>query len=124
MSDGSGKTNFDLSITIPNTKSRSNLKYNSNYTKLSEYMDVDERMETMLRYKVKIVQEYSNIIIQIKGSINQTIDTSNWIYSMKKLENETESKWSGHFTTYDEYEEIDYNSDNDFNGVEIQYGCE
>tara|TARA_B100000902_G_scaffold377120_1_gene409030 strand:- start:1 stop:135 length:135 start_codon:yes stop_codon:yes gene_type:complete len=26
-----GRTDFDLSITIPNTKSRSNLKYSANY---------------------------------------------------------------------------------------------
>ena len=30
-----GRTDFDLSITIPNTKSRSNMKYSANYVRLS-----------------------------------------------------------------------------------------
>ena len=44
--EGSRKTILDLSITIPNTKSSSSLK-------LSNYMNIDERLFKILRCKPK-----------------------------------------------------------------------
>ena len=66
---GDGRTDFDLSINILNTKSRINMKYNTNYVKLSEYLDLDERMETAIQNQTKIIEDENEIIIQIKGSI-------------------------------------------------------
>ena len=43
-----GRTDFDLSITIPNTKSRSNMKYSAKYARHSEYMNLDERLKSEL----------------------------------------------------------------------------
>ena len=111
-----GRTDFDISITIPNTKSRSNMKYNVNYVRLSEYMDLDERLETALQNQTKIIEDHNEIIIQIKGSIRQAIDTSRFVYALKKLQDETERKWMGHFVWYHDYEEILFDSDNDFEG--------
>ena len=44
-----GRTDFDLSITIPNTKSRSNMKYSANYARHSEYMNLDKRLMSELK---------------------------------------------------------------------------
>ena len=66
---GDGRTDFDLSINILNTKSRINMKYNANYVKFSEYLDLDERMETAIQNQTKIIEDENEIIIQIKGSI-------------------------------------------------------
>ena len=44
-----GRTDFDLCITIPNTKSRTNMKYSANYVRLSEYMNLDERLQSELK---------------------------------------------------------------------------
>ena len=111
-----GSTDFDLSITIPNTKSRSNMKYNVNYVRLSEYMDLDERLEQSLQNQTKIIEDHNEIIIRIKGSIGQSIDSSRFVYALKKLEEETESKWDGHFVWYLDNEEILFDSSNDFEG--------
>ena len=111
-----GRTDFNLSITIPNTKSRSNLKYNANYVKLSEYMNVDERLEIALRNQTKIEEDHNEIIIQIKGSIRQAIDTSRFVDALLQLQQETESKWDGYFVWYHDYEEISFDSANNFEG--------
>ena len=88
-----GRTDFDLSITIPNTKSRSNMKYSANYVRLSEYMNLDDRLENALKNQTKIIEDHNEIIIQIRGSIRQAIDTSRFIFALNKLEKETEKKW-------------------------------
>ena len=111
-----GRTDFDLSITIPNTKSRSNMKYSANYVRLSEYMNLDERLETALLNQTKIIQENGDIIIQIKGSIRQAIDTSRFIFALNKLEKETKSKWEGNFVWYLDNEEISFEASNGFEG--------
>ena len=111
-----GRTDFDLSITIPNTKSRSNMKYSANYVRLSEYMNLDERLETALLNQTKIIQENGDIIIQIKGSIRQAIDTSRFIFALNKLEEETETKWEGNFVWYLDNEEISFEASNGFEG--------
>ena len=85
-----GRTDFDLSITIPNTKSRSNMKYSANYVRLSEYMNLNERLESAIKNQTKIIEDHNEIIIQIKGSIRQAIDTSRFIFALNKLEEETE----------------------------------
>ena len=111
-----GRTDFDLSITIPNTKSRSNMKYSANYVRLSEYMNLDERLESALKNQTKIIQDHNEIIIQIRGSIRQAIDTSRFIFALNKLEKETESKWEGNFVWYLENEEISFDASNSFDG--------
>ena len=111
-----GRTDFDLTITIPNTKSRSNMKYSSNYVKLTEYLDLDERLDDALKHQTKIIEDHNEIIIRIKGSINQAIDTSRFIYGLKKLEDQTEKKWEGHFVWYLDNEEISFAAENDFEG--------
>ena len=112
---GDGRTDFDLSINILNTKSRINMKYNTNYVKLSEYLDLDERMETAIQNQTKIIENENEIIIQIKGSIRQAIDTSRFIFALNKLEEETESKWEGNFVWYLDNEEISFDAINGFN---------
>ena len=92
------------------------MKYNVNYVRLSEYMDLDERLEQSLQNQTKIIEEFNEIIIRIKGSIGQSIDSSRFVYALKKLEEETESKWDGHFVWYLDNEEILFDSSNGFEG--------
>ena len=109
-----GRTDFDLSITIPNTKSRTNMKYSANYVRLSEYMNLDERLENAIKNQTKIIQDHNEIIIQIRGSIRQAIDTSRFIFALNKLEEETEKKWEGNFVWYLDNEEISFEASNGF----------
>ena len=111
-----GRTEFDLSITIPKTKSRSNMKCSANYVKLSEYMNLDERLENAIKNQTKIIEDHNEIIIQIRGSIRQAIDTSRFIFALNKLEEETERKWEGNFVWYLDNEEISFEASNDFEG--------
>ena len=111
-----GRTDFDLSITIPNTKSRTNMKYSANYVKLSEYMNLDERLENAIKNQTKIIEDHNEIIIQIKGSIRQAIDTARFIFALNKLEEETEKKWEGNFVWYLDNEEISFEASNGFEG--------
>ncbi len=111
-----GRTDFDLSITIPNTKSLSNMKYSANYVRLSEYMNLDERLENAIKNQTKIIEDHNEIIIQIKGSIRQAIDTSRFIFALNKLEEETEKKWEGNFVWYLDNEEISFEASNGFEG--------
>ena len=111
-----GRTDFDLSITIPNTKSRSNMKYSANYARHSEYMNLDERLENAIKNQTKIIEDHNEIIIQIKGSIRQAIDTSRFIFALNKLEEETEKKWEGNFVWYLDNEEISFEASNGFEG--------
>ena len=109
-----GRTDFDLSITIPNTKRRTNMKYSANYVRLSEYMNLDERLENAIKNQTKIIQDHNEIIIQIRGSIRQAIDTSRFIFALIKLEEETEKKWEGNFVWYLDNEEISFEASNGF----------
>tara|TARA_Y100000816_G_scaffold32329_1_gene20628 strand:+ start:855 stop:1232 length:378 start_codon:yes stop_codon:yes gene_type:complete len=111
---GDGRTDFDLSITIPNNKSRTNMKFNTNYARLSEYMNLDERLEGALKNQTKIIQDHNEIIIQIRGSIRHAIDTSRLIFALNKLEDETERKWEGNFVWYLDNEEISFDASNGF----------
>ena len=111
-----GRTDFDLFITIPNTKSRTNMKYSTNYVRLSEYMNLDERLENAIKNQTKIIQDHNEIIIQIRGSIRQAIDTSRFIFALNKLEEETEKKWEGNFVWYLDNEEISFEASNSFEG--------
>ena len=111
-----GRTDFDLSITIPNTKSHTNMKYSANYVRLSEYMNLDERLENAIKNQTKIIQDHNEIIIQIRGSIRQAIDTSRFIFALNKLEEETEKKWEGNFVWYLDNEEISFDASNGFEG--------
>ena len=111
-----GRTDFDLSINIPNTKSRSNMKYSANYVRLSEYMNLDERLENAIKNQTKIIEDHNEIIIQIKGSIRQAIDTARFIFALNKLEEETEKKWEGNFVWYLDNEEISFEARNGFEG--------
>ena len=111
-----GRTDFDLSITIPNTKSRSNMKYSANYVRLSKYMNLDERLENAIKNQTKIIEDHNEIIIKIKGSIRQAIDTSRFIFALNKLEEETEKKWEGNFVWYLDNEEISFEASNGFEG--------
>tara|TARA_B000000565_G_scaffold240039_1_gene203977 strand:- start:359 stop:736 length:378 start_codon:yes stop_codon:yes gene_type:complete len=111
-----GRTDFDLSITIPNTKSRSNMKYSANYVRLSEYMNLDERLENAIKNQTKIIEDHNEIIIQIKGSIRQAIDTARFIFALNKLEEETEKKWEGNFVWYLDNEEISFKASKGFEG--------
>ena len=111
-----GRTDFDLSITIPNTKSRSNMKYSANYARHSEYMNLDERLENAIKNQTKIIEDHNEIIIQIRGSIRQAIDTSRFIFALNKLEEETEKKWEGNFVWYLDNEEISFDASNGFEG--------
>ena len=111
-----GRTDFDLSITIPNTKSRTNMKYSTNYVRLSEYMNLDERLENAIKNQTKIIEDHNEIIIQIKGSIRQAIDTSRFIFALNKLEEKTEKKWEGNFVWYLDNEEISFEASNGFEG--------
>ena len=86
--DGSRKTILDLSITIPNTKSSSSLK-------LSEYMNIDERLQESLKDVTFFIQRGLFINITIKGEIYDTIDSNRFVRSLKKLESETGCKWKG-----------------------------
>ena len=111
-----GRTDFDLSITIPNTKSRTNMKYSTNYVRLSEYMNLDERLENAIKNQTKIIEDHNEIIIQIRGSIRQAIDASRFIFALNKLEEETEKKWEGNFVWYLDNEEISFEASNGFEG--------
>ena len=111
-----GRTDFDLSITIPNTKSHSNIKYSANNARHSEYMNLDERLENAIKNQTKIIEDHNEIIIQIKGSIRQAIDTSRFIFALNKLEEETEKKWEGNFVWYLDNEEISFEARNGFEG--------
>ena len=111
-----GRTDFDLSITIPNTKSRSNINYSANYVRLSEYMNLDERLENAIKNQTKIIEDHHEIIIQITGSIRQAIDTSRFIFALNKLEEETEKKWEGNFVWYLDNEEISFKASKGFEG--------
>tara|TARA_Y100000591_G_scaffold177147_1_gene152990 strand:+ start:293 stop:589 length:297 start_codon:yes stop_codon:yes gene_type:complete len=86
--DGSRKTILDLSITIPNTKSSSKLK-------LSDYINLDERLEESIKDVTFLIQRGLFINITIKGEIYKTIDSNRFVRSLKKLENETGCKWKG-----------------------------
>jgi len=86
--DGSRKTILDLSITIPNTKSSSKLK-------LSDYINLDERLEESIKDVTFLIQRGLFINITIKGEIYDTIDSNKFVRSLKKLENETGCKWKG-----------------------------
>tara|TARA_B100000676_G_scaffold178265_1_gene175034 strand:- start:399 stop:695 length:297 start_codon:yes stop_codon:yes gene_type:complete len=86
--DGSRKTILDLSITIPNTKSSSKLK-------LSDYINLDERLEESIKDVTFLIQRGLFINITIKGEIYDTIDSNRFVRSLKKLENETGCKWKG-----------------------------
>tara|TARA_X000001036_G_C20294678_1_gene649797 strand:+ start:310 stop:606 length:297 start_codon:yes stop_codon:yes gene_type:complete len=86
--EGSRKTILDLSITIPNTKSSSNLK-------LSDYINLDERLEESLKDVTFFIQRGLFINITIKGEIYDTIDSNRFVRSLKKLESETGCKWKG-----------------------------
>ena len=111
-----GRTDFDLSITIPNTKSRTNMKYSANYVRLSEYMNLDERLENAIKNQTKIIEDHNEIIIQIRGSIRQAIDTARFIFALNKLEEKTEKKWEGNFVWYLDNEEISFEASNGFEG--------
>ena len=111
-----GRTDFDLSITILNTKSRTNMKYSANYVRLSEYMNLDERLENAIKNQTKIIEDHNEIIIQIRGSIRQAIDTSRFIFALNKLEEKTEKKWEGNFVWYLDNEEICFEGSNSFEG--------
>ena len=52
------------------------MKYSANYIRLSEYMNLDEGLENAIKNQTKIIEDHNEIIIQIKGSIRQAIDTS------------------------------------------------
>ena len=86
--DGSRKTILDLSITIPNTKSSSSQK-------LSNYMNIDERLEELLKDVTFFIQRGLFINITIQGEIYDTIDSNRFVRSLKKLENEMGCKWIG-----------------------------
>ena len=86
--DGSRKTILDLSITIPNTKSSSSLK-------LSDYINIDERLQESLKDVTFFIQRGLFINITIKGEIYDTIDSNRFVRSLKKLESETGCKWKG-----------------------------
>ena len=86
--DGSRKTILDLSITIPNTKSSSKLK-------LSDYINLDERLEESIKDVTFLIQRGLFINITIKGEIYDTIDSNRFVRSLKKLESETGCKWKG-----------------------------
>ena len=86
--DGSRKTILDLSITIPNTKSSSKLK-------LSDYINLDERLEESIKDVTFLIRKGLFINITIKGEIYDTIDSNRFVRSLKKLENETGCKWKG-----------------------------
>ena len=68
------------------------MKYSASYVRLSEYMNLDERLESALKNQTKIIQDHNEIIIQIRGSIRQAIDTSRFIFALNKLEKENEKK--------------------------------
>ena len=86
--DGSRKTILNLSITIPNTKSSPKLK-------LSDYINLDERLEESIKDVTFLIQRGLFINITIKGEIYDTIDSNRFVRSLKKLENETGCKWKG-----------------------------
>ena len=86
--DGSRKTILDLSITIPKTKSSTNLK-------LSDYINLDERLEESLKDVTFFIQRGLFINITIQGEIYDTIDSNRFVRSLKKLENETGCRWKG-----------------------------
>ena len=86
--DGRRKTILDISITIPKTKSSSSLK-------LSDYINLDERLEESLKDVTFFKQRGLFINITIKGEIYDTIDSNRFVRSLKKLENETGCKWKG-----------------------------
>ena len=86
--DGSRKTILDLSITIPNTKSSSSLR-------LSDYMNIDERLEESLKDVTFFIQRGLLINITIQGEIYDTIDSNRFVRSLKKLESEMGCKWKG-----------------------------
>ena len=60
IEEGSRKTILDLSITIPNTKSSSTLK-------LSDYINLDERLEESLKDVTFLIQRGLFINITIQG---------------------------------------------------------
>ena len=113
-------TNLNLKITIPNKKSRSNMKYNVNYVKLSDYMDIDERLEIVLQKRTKIEEDHNEIIIQIQG-LTTYIDHERFLYALRKLEDETESKWQGDFTISDRHgnASILFSSKDGFRGEDL-----
>ena len=78
------------------------MKYNVNNVKLSDYMDIDERLEIVLQKRTKIEEDHNEIIIQIQG-LTTYIDHERFLYALKKLEDETESKWQGDFTISDRH---------------------
>ena len=86
--DGSRKTILDLSITIPNTESSSNLK-------LSDYINLDESLEGQLSDVTQLFVEGNQLNIIIEGEIYDTIDSNRFVRSLKKLESETGCKWKG-----------------------------
>ena len=88
IEEGSRKTILDLSITIPKTKSSSNLK-------LSDYINLDERLEESLKDVTFFIQRGLFINVTIQGEIYDTIDSNRFVRSLKKLESETGCKWKG-----------------------------
>ena len=92
------------------------MKYSANYVRLSEYKNLDERLENAIKNLTKIIEDHNEIIIKIKGSIRQAIDTSRFIFALNKLEEETEKKWEGNFVWYLDNEEISFEASNGFEG--------
>ena len=86
--DGIRKTILDLSITIPYFKSGSNYK-------LSDYINLDERLEEQLSHVTQLFVEGNQLNIIIEGEIYDTIDSNRFVRSLKKLESETGCKWKG-----------------------------
>ena len=82
------KTILDLSITIPYFKSGSNYK-------LSDYINLDERLEEQLSHVTQLFVVGNQLNIKIEGEIYDTIDSNRFVRSLKKLESETGCKWKG-----------------------------
>ena len=61
-----GRTDFDLSITIPNTKRRTNMKYSANYVRLSEYMNLDERLENAIKNQTKSLKIITKSLFKLE----------------------------------------------------------
>ena len=96
------------------------MKYNVNYAKLSDYMDIDERLEIVLQKRTKIEEDHNEIIIQIQG-LTTYIDHERFLYALRKLEDETESKWQGDFTISDRHgnASILFSSKDGFRGEDL-----
>ena len=100
-----GKYIFCLNIEIENYLHYPSIpKYRAKHTKLTDYLDIGEALETQLRNNYRIWLEtkhsYNSLNIAIKGDFKGDIDILWFVSELRDLARLTDTDWEGDFTYY------------------------